>query len=221
MDNTNKPQWLIDAENEINQFAETKLGKMSQEEFKFFERQSNAGKAGVAKLREQGYYDSESFKDTLKKAVTNSVASRKESGYFKSDTHIASMQSRADAGNKAYQEKYKGTPEWTEWASKRGKASWEILSEDERKERVDKFVKAGGKASGIKRTLIAYNKKVKILTDFNKKQFTSKELAEYTKSIGLGASIGGKICGDRNFTDIVHTGYRNIYKPVNFETNED
>ena len=42
----NKPQWLIDAENQINQFAESKIGKMSQEEFKFFEKQANAGRAG-------------------------------------------------------------------------------------------------------------------------------------------------------------------------------
>ena len=33
MENTNKPQWLIDAENEIKNFENSKYGKMSQKEF--------------------------------------------------------------------------------------------------------------------------------------------------------------------------------------------
>jgi len=46
MKNMNKPQWLIDAENEIKSFEESKFGKMSNQEFKLSERQSNAGKSG-------------------------------------------------------------------------------------------------------------------------------------------------------------------------------
>jgi hypothetical protein len=46
MENNNKLQWLIDAENEINNAANTKYGKMSDKEFRFSEKQSNAGKAG-------------------------------------------------------------------------------------------------------------------------------------------------------------------------------
>ena len=81
MDNTNKPQWLIDAENEINQYAETKLGKMSQEEFKFFERQSNAGKSGGSSR------SNKMSKDELTKAASlagsASAAARKANGTFK------------------------------------------------------------------------------------------------------------------------------------------
>jgi hypothetical protein len=33
MENTNKPQWLIDAENEIKNFEESKYGKMTEKEF--------------------------------------------------------------------------------------------------------------------------------------------------------------------------------------------
>lgn len=46
----NKPQWLIDAENEINNFEQTKFGKMTDKEFRLSERQSNAGKSGGSKL---------------------------------------------------------------------------------------------------------------------------------------------------------------------------
>lgn len=39
----NKPQWLIDAENEINEFAKTKIGKMSDKEFRKHDRQYTNG----------------------------------------------------------------------------------------------------------------------------------------------------------------------------------
>ena len=46
MENNNRPQWLIDAENEIKKFNETKHGSMSDKEFRFSEKQSNAGSIG-------------------------------------------------------------------------------------------------------------------------------------------------------------------------------
>jgi hypothetical protein len=39
----NKPQWLIDAENEINEFADTTIGKMSDKEFRIYDRQYTNG----------------------------------------------------------------------------------------------------------------------------------------------------------------------------------
>ena len=41
MKNTNKPQWLIDAERDINEFHETKHGKMSQRQINYSESSRN------------------------------------------------------------------------------------------------------------------------------------------------------------------------------------
>lgn len=46
MENQNKPDWLIKAQEEMAKFAETKIGKMTEKEFRFSEKQSNAGKIG-------------------------------------------------------------------------------------------------------------------------------------------------------------------------------
>ena len=81
MENTNKPQWLIDAENEINQFAETKIGKMTQKEFKFHERQSYAGKAGGTNRSNKMSKAELSKVGSL--GGTASTASRKANGTFK------------------------------------------------------------------------------------------------------------------------------------------
>lgn len=54
MENTNKPQWLIDAENEIKNFENTEFGKLSDKEFNFKEKQSNAGTNGGNKAKETG-----------------------------------------------------------------------------------------------------------------------------------------------------------------------
>lgn len=50
----NKPQWLIDAENEIKNFEQTKFGKMLDKEFRFSEKQSHAGTSGGEKAKESG-----------------------------------------------------------------------------------------------------------------------------------------------------------------------
>ena len=43
---SNKPEWLLKAEEEIANFAKTKIGKMDQKEFEYYERQSYAGVIG-------------------------------------------------------------------------------------------------------------------------------------------------------------------------------
>lgn len=45
----NKPQWLLDAEAEIQKFEQTEWGKLTEKEFKRKEAASNAGKIGGAK----------------------------------------------------------------------------------------------------------------------------------------------------------------------------
>ena len=51
-----KEQWLIDAENEINRFAETKWGKLTEKEFTYLEAQAHAGRAGGQKALDSGQF---------------------------------------------------------------------------------------------------------------------------------------------------------------------
>ena len=55
MENNNKPQWLIDAENEINNAANTKYGKMTDKEFRFSQHQSYANKCANDKMKADGF----------------------------------------------------------------------------------------------------------------------------------------------------------------------
>ena len=55
MKNTNKEQWLIDAENEINNFENSKYGKMSEKEFRGSERGNENVESGhLAKISKLG-----------------------------------------------------------------------------------------------------------------------------------------------------------------------
>lgn len=86
MKNTNKPQWLIDAEKDINEFHETKHGKMTEKDFAKYNRNVNGRIAAIAsnpnisidggkKRAEQFTSDSQKYaascrdKDKLKKSA--------------------------------------------------------------------------------------------------------------------------------------------------------
>lgn len=141
----NKPQWLIDAENEINQFAESKIGKMTEKEFLFHERQVNAGKAAGKVAVEKGIIGKDSL---MNKALL-------ESGWFQSEKYIAI---RREVGNRvgpiqgpinAETWKESGNIGTTEGRSKGGKESIKkLLADPKRKERCSN----GGKESGKKKT---------------------------------------------------------------------
>lgn len=97
----NKPQWLIEAENEINQFAESKIGKMTQKEYTFYERQCTASKAANEKFKSLGY-------PNLSKNWNNNEAQSK-GGIKARDTHRASgfMKRFCALGSKACGDKFK------------------------------------------------------------------------------------------------------------------
>lgn len=96
----NKPQWLIDAENEINQFAETKIGKMTQKEYEFYERQRHANKFANEKMKKLGY-------PNLAKNWTD-IEKSKRGGLAARDTHRKSgfMKIFCAFGSKATSDKY-------------------------------------------------------------------------------------------------------------------
>jgi hypothetical protein len=75
---SNKPEWLLKAEEEIANFAKTKIGKMDQKEFEFYEKQVNAGKS--VHLSGKGIWamDKESLKAAHVKGGTNSFIARKK-----------------------------------------------------------------------------------------------------------------------------------------------
>lgn len=58
MKQNKKPQWLIDAENAINEFENSKFGKLSDKEFRFSEKQSNSGKNAGLKAKKSGQFKS-------------------------------------------------------------------------------------------------------------------------------------------------------------------
>lgn len=74
MENTNKPQWLIDAEIDINEFHETKHGKLTDKEFKRKEASSFAASCVSKENR---------IKNGKKSGVKNV-----ESGHLKSITKL-------------------------------------------------------------------------------------------------------------------------------------
>ena len=51
----NKPQWLIDAENAINKFADTKVGKMTDKEFRQYDGCIRAGQITGNVHKESGH----------------------------------------------------------------------------------------------------------------------------------------------------------------------
>lgn len=97
----NKPEWLLKAEEEQDKFANTKIGKMTQKEFEYHERQVLACKAANEKLRKMGYPNlSKNWtdKETLSKA-----------GLAARDVHRASgfMKRFCEIGSKATSDKFK------------------------------------------------------------------------------------------------------------------
>ena len=48
MENNNKPQWLIDAENEIKNFENSKFGKLNDKQFRHYVARSNNFKKMVS-----------------------------------------------------------------------------------------------------------------------------------------------------------------------------
>ena len=78
MKDQNKPEWLLKAEQEQAKFNETKVGKMNQKEFEFYERQSNAGKS--AYLGETGIWnmDPTSKKEAERKGGKTGASGKKQ-----------------------------------------------------------------------------------------------------------------------------------------------
>jgi hypothetical protein len=83
----NRPQWLIDAENEIKNFENTKFGKMTDKEFRLSERQSNAGKSGIKIITDDhrrsawnSFVESENFKESCSKGGVTQGNKSVESG---------------------------------------------------------------------------------------------------------------------------------------------
>ena len=87
MENQNKPDWLIKAEEEMAKFANTKVGKMSQKEFEFHERQSNAGKVAGNKAKDSGQFKQFAIEGGK---ATGSIQGKKnvESGHLASITAV-------------------------------------------------------------------------------------------------------------------------------------
>jgi hypothetical protein len=94
MKNTNKPQWLLDAEKDINEFHETKYGKMSESNYNRgasrrdnIEGQKKAAQAAKISREDSGYYQSEKHINAAKKggAATGSIIGKKhvETGFIK------------------------------------------------------------------------------------------------------------------------------------------
>jgi hypothetical protein len=140
MENTNKPQWLIDAEKDIQEFEDSKYGKMDNKEFLYSQRQSNAasvsGKNNVKNgifgtkdskankaLKESGWYESERNKKICSEngKKIGPIQGRKnvESGHWK---NIVTFESRSKGGKKAIQ-KMINHEKRTEWLSYAGKQS--------------------------------------------------------------------------------------------------
>ena len=110
-----KQQWLINAEKELKKFNDSKLGKMTQEEWEFFERQYNAGKISGDKHKASGHWDKvrkaqeewaknnpEQVKANAKNARAHSPMGQinKERGWMH---EIANFETRSKGGKKSYQ----------------------------------------------------------------------------------------------------------------------
>ena len=96
----NKQQWLIDAENIITEFAKTKIGKMSDKEFRKHEHQRYANQCANAKHAETGFANLAKNRTTEHQTKAGLAARDKHrsTGFFERFTKI---------GGEATQNKFK------------------------------------------------------------------------------------------------------------------
>lgn len=79
MENTNKPQWLIDAENAINEFENSKYGKMNTKEFNISQRSKIHG--GVVKyVKNNPEHQKKAFAKMLEKNPNHQSEAGKKGG---------------------------------------------------------------------------------------------------------------------------------------------
>ena len=117
MKNTNKPQWLLDAEKDINEVHETNYGKLTDKEFKLKERQSNAGKSGGTSLSLSGKNNA-THEGRLKAMSKMTKEQRSNGGKKNVETgHLANVRNPSKAGlaaskseNSINKQKYKCPP---------------------------------------------------------------------------------------------------------------
>tara|TARA_R110000751_G_scaffold128099_1_gene230151 strand:+ start:33 stop:530 length:498 start_codon:yes stop_codon:yes gene_type:complete len=87
----NKQQWLIDAENIITEFAKTKIGKMSDKEFRKHEHQRYANQCANQVHKENNWNNFDKIKNNSEHQSKAGLAARdkhRSTGFFKRFTKM-------------------------------------------------------------------------------------------------------------------------------------